>query len=124
MRTIDARIPCGPRDDIDLLALDRANQLTIIDVEITGGDGLLLRGVSHVDWVMRHVALVQRMYQGWMIDGSRQPRLVLIAPQFSQLLRSAVRQITRPDVTCFRYHGVVLFGGTGIFFEPVGGESE
>jgi len=124
MRAIDARIPCCPGDDIDLLALDRANRLTIIDVEITLGDGLLLRGVSHVDWVVRHVAIVQRMYQGWTIDGSRQPRLILVAPQFSPFLRSAVRQITGPDVMCYRYHGVELSGGTGIFFEPVGGESE
>jgi hypothetical protein len=124
MRAIDVRVPCCPRDEIDLLALDRANQLTIIDVEITLGDGLLLRGVSHVDWVVRNVGMLQRMYQGWTIDGSRQPRLILVAPQFSPFLRSAVRQITRPDVMCYRYHGVQLSGGTGIFFEPVGGESE
>ena len=124
MRAIDARIPCCPYGEIDLLALDRANQLTIIDVDIALADGLLLRGVSHVDWVMRNVATVQRLYQRWMIDGSRQPRLVLVAARFSGLLRSAVRQITRPDITCFRYHGVELSAGTGILFEPVGGERE
>jgi hypothetical protein len=125
MRVIDARIPCGgPRDDMDLLALDRANQLTIIDVEIAPGDGLLIRGLSHLDWVVRNVAIVQRMYQGLTIDGSRQPRIILVAPRFSPLLRNAVRQITGPAVMCYRYHGVELSSGTGIFFEPVGGERE
>ena len=124
MRAIDVRIPCCPYGEIDLLALDRTNQLTIIDVDIALADGLLLRGVSQIDWVMRNVANVQRTYQGWMIDGSRQPRLVLVAPRFSPFLRSAVRQITTPDITCFRYHGVELSGGTGILFEPVGGDSE
>jgi hypothetical protein len=124
MRTVDTRIPCGPRDEIDLFALDRTNQLTIVDVEIAPGDGLLLRGVGHVDWVNRHRPLVQRLYPDWMIDASRPPRLVLVAPQFSPLLRNAVRQITRPDIACFRYHGVALSGGTGILFEPVARERE
>jgi hypothetical protein len=124
MRVIDARIPCWPRDEIDLLALDRTNQLTIIDVETTPGDGLLLRGLSHIDWVMRNLGIVQRLYRGLTIDGSRQPRLILVAPQFSPFLRSALRQITRPDVMCYRYHGVELSSGTGILFEPAGGESE
>ncbi len=34
------------------------------------------------------------------------------------------KALSRPDVTCFRYHGVELSGRTGIFFEPVGGEGE
>jgi hypothetical protein len=124
MQVIDARIPCSPCGEIDLLAVDRANQLTIIDVETTCGDGLLLSGVSHVDWVVRNVANMRRMYQGCRIDFSRQPRLFLIAPRFSPFLRSAIRQITRPDITCLKYHGVEVSDGTGIFFEHVGGDGE
>jgi hypothetical protein len=73
---------------------------------------------------VRNAANVRRMYPGWRIDFSRQPRLFLIASRFSPCLRSAVRQITRPDITCLRYHGVEVSDGTGIFFEPVGGEGE
>ena len=124
MRVIDAGISCSPCGEIDLLALDRADQLTIIDVETTRGDELLLSGISHVDWVVRNVPNMRRMYQGWRIDFSRQPRLFLIARRFSPLLKSAVRQITRPDITCFKYHGVEVSDGTGIFFEHVGGEGE
>ena len=124
VRAIGAGVTSHPYGEIDLLALDRADQLTIIDVETTRGDELLLRGVSHVDWVVRNVANMRRMYQGWRIDFSRQPRLFLVAPRFSPCLRSVVRQITRPDITCLRYHGVEISDGTGIFFEHVGGEGE
>ena len=124
LRVIDARVACSPCGEIDLLALDRADQLTIIDVETTRGDELLLRGVSHVDWVVRNVANMRRMYPGCRIDFPRQPRLFLIASRFSPCLRSAVRLITRPDIRCLRYHGVEISDGTGIFFEHVGGEGE
>jgi hypothetical protein len=120
VRAIDACIPCCPSDEIDILAVDGANQLTIIDVETTLGDGLLLRGVSHIDWVVHNLANVRRRYLEWAIDISQGPRLILIAPGFSPLMRSAVRQIARSTITCFRYHSVKLSTGAGVFFEQVG----
>ena len=119
LRVIDSGIPCHPCGEIDLLAVDRLYRLTIIDVETTLGEWLLLRGVSHVDWIARNLANVRRMYPELRIDFSRPPRLLLVAPRFSPLLRSAVRQISHPEVTCVRYHGVELPAGSGILFEPV-----
>ena len=124
MRAIGAGVSCSPYGEVDLLALDRAHQLTLIDVETRLGDGLLLRGVSHVDWVRRNLSNVQRMYPEWRIDAARPPRLFLIAPGFSPCLRSAIRQIIGPDITCFRYHDVAISGGTGILVERLGREDE
>src|SRR5262249_8910276 len=54
MTTIDADIPCPPYDEIDLLAVDRLSQLTIIDFETMVSDELLLRGLCHFDWLIRN----------------------------------------------------------------------
>jgi hypothetical protein len=124
MRVIDACIPCDPCGEIDLLAVDRVHRLTIIDLETTLGEWLLLRGISHVDWVARNLPNLRRMYPELRIEFSRPPRLLLIAPRFSPFLRSAVRQITQPEITCVRYHGLELSGGPGIFFEPISCEVE
>jgi Holliday junction resolvase-like predicted endonuclease len=123
LRVIDARFPCHPYGEIDLLAVDRANVLTIIDVDTVLGDGLLLRGTSHVDWIVRNLAHVRRMYQASSIDFSRQPRLVFVAPKFS-FLQGAVRQIAGLDIRCFKYQAVELSGGTGILFERLRSEDE
>ena len=117
MRALEAAVSCSPYGEIDLMALDRFNQLTVIDVDTTEGDSLLLRGISHVDWVTRNLATLQRIFRNWAIDSSRQPRLILVAPRFSPFLRSAVRQLTGPNVACFKYHTVATFGGTGILIE-------
>jgi hypothetical protein len=123
LRVIDARLPCEPCGEIDLLALDHANVVTIIDVDTVAGDALPIRGVSHVDWVVRNMAHVRRMHPGSTIDIARQPRLLVVAPGFPPFLLNAIRQISQPDIRCFKYHAVELAGGTGILFERVSGES-
>jgi hypothetical protein len=119
LRTIDACIPCRPDGEIDLLAVDMANRLVVIDVEIAPSDDLLVRGVADVDWLVRHPPLLRHIYSAWAIDFSREPRLLFVAPGFSSLFISAVRSLAGPDITCFRYRSVKISTGTGIFFEQV-----
>src|SRR5262249_7137350 len=122
LRAIDANIPCDPCGEIDVLAVDRTNHLTIIDFDTTGNDGLLLRGLGHVDWVVRNLRNVQRMYRDQAIDVSLQPRLFLLAPQFSPSVRCVARQISRLPIHWIRYLTVDAAGGPAILFEPVAAE--
>ena len=112
-------IVCSPYGEIDLLAVDHTNRLTVIDLQTMLDDGLVARGLSHVDWSIRNLSTVQRLYPDWIIDASRQPRLVLVAPRFSLALRSGIRQITAPAISCFRYCEVELGGEAGILVERV-----
>jgi hypothetical protein len=122
LRGIDAEIPCAPSDSIDLLAIDRANQLTIIDFDTTSSDELLIRGLGHFDWVVQNVPNVRRMFRGQAINFSRQPRLFLVAPQFSSRVRRVARQITCLQIDWVRYHFVETPGRPGIFFERLPAE--
>jgi hypothetical protein len=122
LRAIDASVPCHPCGEIDLLAVSRGSQLTVIDVETTVNDALALRGLAHVHWILRHLPNVRRMYREHGINFSLQPRLVLVAPQFSPLLRSVARSLTGPHAQWLRYHTVESAGGPGILFEPVVGD--
>jgi hypothetical protein len=117
MQTLGSDVPCNPYGEIDLLALDRFNRLTVVEVETSPGDLMLLRGMSHVNWVWQNVLNMQRMYPAVTIDTSEYPELVLVAPGFSPVLRSAVQHMSSPTVTCLRYHAVAIASGTGILFE-------
>jgi len=122
LKPIDANIPCHPCGEIDLLATSRSSQLTIIDADTTANDSLLLRGMGHFDWVVRNMPNLRRMYREHAVNFSLQPRLVLLAPQFSVLVQSAARQITSPQIQWIRYHAVDAAGGPGILFESVAAE--
>ncbi len=122
LRTIGVRVPCHPCGEIDVLAVDRTGKLTIIDFETTVNDGLLLRGLGHVDWVGRNASGVQRMCPAPGIDFALSPRLIFLAPQFSPQVRRAMRQLSRPQIQWVRYHTVEVPAGIGILFELVTGE--
>ena len=121
MKTIDANIPCETSGNIELLALDCTNQLTIIDLDDSSNDGLLLRGIGHFDWIVRNIPTIRRMYQGQVINFSLQPRLFLVAPEFSPLSRCVTRHIRSLQIDCLKYHTVALPGGAGIFLEHIFG---
>jgi hypothetical protein len=122
LRGIDAEISCAPYGEIDLLAIDRANQLTIIDFETTSSDELLMRGLGHFDWVVRNLLNLRRMFRGQAINFSLEPRLFLLAPQFSSRVSCVARQLPRPRIDWVRYHFVETPGRPGIFFEPLARE--
>jgi hypothetical protein len=124
LRMFAAAVPCRPHGDIDLLGLDCFDRLTVVEVDTSLGESSLVRGISHVDWVSRNVATLQRMYSRATIDGSLQPRLVLVVQRLSPMLRSAVRQLASSRVACVRYHTVAMPNGTGILLEPIRDEDD
>ncbi|MGH9255342.1 MAG: hypothetical protein ACRD3C_12330 [Vicinamibacterales bacterium] len=118
LRGIDAGVPCHACGEIDLVAVDRAGRLTIIDFDTTANDGLLLRGMSHFQWIMDNLPTLRRMYPAQQIDWPARPRLFLVAPQFSPLLRRVARLIAWPHIDWVRYRVAEdASGGTAIFFE-------
>ena len=119
MKVIDANLPCETPGDIELLALDSANQLAVIEVDDKPNDCLFFRGMAHLDWVVANITLLRRLYQGQPINFSLQPRLFLLAPDFSPLFRSAMRQMRALQIQCVRYHAVDLAGSAGIFCERI-----
>jgi hypothetical protein len=118
---LDSALPCPPCGEIDLLGVSRAQQLTIIDFDTAGGEGLLVRGLGHHDWVALNLPILRRLYPGRAIDFTLPPALMLIAPQFSPLLRGAARQVTRPVIKWVRYYALESPTGLGVFFERLDG---
>jgi len=117
MKWMDSDIPCDVPGNIELLALDTANNLAIIEVDDNPNDGFLLRGIGHFDWVARYAPIVRQMHQGQVINLALQPRLFLVAPDFTPAFRCALRHITSIQIQCMKYHCIALPGGTGVFFE-------
>jgi hypothetical protein len=119
MHAIDRDIPCDPFGPIDILALDSLDQLVIIDIATELQDSLLLRGIAQFDWFERNTSILRRMYQGRVVNFSARPRLFLVAPAFSQLLKRAAEQSTCSPVVCFSFRTVALPGGVGVLFEKI-----
>ena len=120
LRVLDMAVACYPVGEIDLLAIDRSNQLVIIDFDTASSETLLLRGMAHYNWVVHNLANFERMYAQEGVNLMAEPRLFLLAPKFSPLLTNAARHLTQPRIQWMRYHVVdALPGVFGILFERV-----
>jgi len=117
LRAIDTNIPCDPFGFIDLAAVDSQDRLCVINFDVVQTDELLLRGIAHFDWIVRNTPIVRRMYQGRVINFSAQPRLFLVAPSFSPVLKCVAQRSTSPIVDCFAFRTVTMPGDIGILFE-------
>jgi hypothetical protein len=123
LQCIDSEVSCGPCGEIDLLAVDRASRLTIVDFDTCPTDELLVRGLGHVDWVAGNAPNLRRMFRGVAINFSLPPRLFLLAPQFSARVRCAARQITGLQISWIRYQVVETPDRAGILFEPLAADA-
>jgi hypothetical protein len=93
LRAIDRVVPLDPACTIDLLAVDVLKQLVVIALEASPDDGMLLRAISQYDWIVGHVPILRKLYQGQEINFSSPPRVFLVAPEFSPQLTCAAYRI-------------------------------
>ena len=114
---IDEGIPVHECGLIDLLAADLTGRLAVIDIDGFPNDTLLMRGISHCNWLVSNIPILRRMYRGFPIDYASNPRLFLVAPDFSMLHRSVTTWTSNPLIRCFRFRAVALGGGAGILIE-------
>jgi hypothetical protein len=119
LRVIDIFVSCHPHSDIDLLALDSSNGLTVVDIETSLNDALVLRGLGHCDWLQNNIRNIRRMYPGETIALPPPPTLFLAAPRFSSMAMSAARQLPQSQIHWVRYQAFDTDAGNGIFFEPM-----
>ena len=112
LKAIDMNIPMDSGSPIDLVALDQFNKLCLIDIDLSGSDRLLLRGICHFDWFVRNVPIVRRMYNSRAIDFSAHPRIFFIAPKFSDMFRRTAQRIACTQINCYLWQ--VAAGSEGV----------
>lgn len=118
LRILDMFVQCHPHSDIDLLAVNRTNQLAAIDFETGLDDGIVLRALGHYDWIRHNVINIRRMYSSQALDGT-QPRLFVIAPKFSSLALHAAPPLAQLQIHWIRYQVFDTGSTTGISFETI-----
>ncbi|MBN2242288.1 MAG: hypothetical protein JW793_06320 [Acidobacteria bacterium] len=119
LRAIDTNVPMDCATAVDLVAVDRFNKLCLVDIDTSGGDALLLRGICHFDWFVRNVAIVGRMYRDRAVDFSAHPRLLLVAPKFSAMFRCAAQRIACTRIQCYLCRAAEGPGGTGVLLTRI-----
>lgn len=90
---------------LDILAVDSDGMLTILELKIKQDDEQLFQGVRYYDWIKSRIEWIRRSYEkeyDYIIDVSKDPWLILVAPSFSENLMKVTRYIDL-SVNLFTY---------------------
>lgn len=83
-------VPINGKSALDVLCHDENGQLVIMQLSVNDDDNVLLQGIQSLDYVEKFKSFLKATYNKHKIDDREKPRLILIAPSFSDALRNAV----------------------------------
>lgn len=117
LKFIDNQIAAG-RGPLDILAVDSGKSLAVIELKVSESDEMLMQAIDYYHWVFEHIDSIKRMYPTSGVDYRQAPRLILIAPSFSNaLLKRALYLKVQPEL--FTYKCLEAEGKRGLLFEAV-----
>lgn len=95
MRILGHQVPTNSGKRVDILAVDSDDGLVVIELKIVEDTYMLPQGLEYIDWVNENAERIKEMYndQKISVDVQQIPRLLLIAPSFSQTLRKAAKYV-------------------------------
>jgi hypothetical protein len=119
LRVVDPGKGRGTWGPMDLLAVDASGRPVIIDVTPRARDDLLVEGLSHLQWFGRYGHEMLPLPGDKAKDLFTQPRLILVAPDFSTCCRNAVTALHSLPVDLYRLRLLHSENEDGLLIEPV-----
>jgi hypothetical protein len=118
------------RGFLDVLFVDSKGALVAAELKITDDEGILTQALKYYDSVQRdkdrlasHFAKV-KIDSKPRIDPDREPRILLVAPNFSEEIKKAARHV-EPEITLLEYEYLKTRSGeVGLRCKPVAIEPE
>ena len=94
---------------LDVLLVDSGKSLVVAELKVVEDDEMLMQGLDYYDYVSTHIESFARLYKDHLIDPTREVRLFLVAPDFSQMLVNRCKWIDVPislfTFTCLKFEG-------------------
>jgi hypothetical protein len=86
-----------------VLLVDSGGALVVVELKVVVDDEMLMQALDYYDYVTRNVDGFARAYADKGINPRQEPRLLLIAPDFSPLLLNRLKWLTlRPELVSFQ----------------------
>jgi len=79
---------------VDLLCVDSGRVLTIIELKIYEEDLMIMQAIRYYDSIFQNINSIIKLYPDIEIDEKEDPRVILIAPTFSETLKKNVKYLS------------------------------
>jgi hypothetical protein len=116
---ICSNVPINDRTTLDVLCHDSNGQLVIIQLSVNEDDIMLLQGIQSLDYVDKFKSFLKATYNKHKIDDKERPRLILIAPSFSDALKRAVESMKGMRIDLYEWEYLKLGDHKGLRLQPI-----
>ena len=122
LKVLDHQVPAG-NERIDVICVDGGGTLCVLELKVTEDDMMILQALGYYDWVVSNLKDIairyKEKYPKTKIDGDKLPRVMLIAPSFSETMLKAAKYVD-PSPDFFEYSFLKTQSGErGLYCRPV-----
>jgi hypothetical protein len=119
LAVIANRVPINDKATLDILCRDNNGQLVVLQLSINEDDNMFLHGIQSLDYVDKFKSFLKATYKEQKIDDKEKPRLIMIAPSFSDAVRSAVEGMKGLRVDLYEWEYLKLGDQKGLRLQPI-----
>jgi len=119
LTVICSNVPIKEKATLDILCHDESGQLVILQLDVKEDDIMLLHGIQSIDYVDKFKSFLKATYNKHKIDDKEMPRLILIAPSFSDALRRAVEGMKGIRIDLYEWEYLKLGDHKGLHLQPI-----
>jgi hypothetical protein len=111
-----------PTDEgpLDLLCVDGEGRLAVVELKVDSEDTMLFQALKYYDWVYSNRDRVKEAFKDKKINTNLEPKIILIAPEFSETLIRSVKHVT-PVIDLYTYKMLECSecGRKGVHLSPI-----
>jgi hypothetical protein len=119
LTVICSNVPINEKASLDILCHDNNGQLVILQLDVKEDDIMLLHGIQSLDYVDKFKSFLKATYNKHKIDDKEKPRLILIAPSFSDAVRRAVEGMKGIRIDLYEWEYLKLGDHKGLRLQPI-----
>lgn len=112
-------VPINDKATLDVLCHDNNGQLVILQLSVCEDDVMLLHGIQSLDYVDKFKSFLKATYNKHNVDDKAKPRLVLIAPSFSDAVRHAVESMKGLHIDLYEWEYLRIGDNKGFYLQPL-----
>jgi len=119
LTVICSNVSLNDKTTLDILCHDSNGQLVILQLNVNEDDIMLLHGIQSLDYVDKFKSFLKATYNKHKIDDREKPRLILVAPSFSDALRRAVEGMKGMRIDLYEWEYLRLGDHKGLRLQPI-----
>jgi hypothetical protein len=119
LTVICSNVSINDKTTLDILCHDSNGQLVVVQLSVSEDDFMLFHGMQSLDYVNRFKTFLKATYNKHKVDDKEQPRLILIAPSFSDALRHTVESMKSIRIDLFEWEYLKLGDHKGLRLQPI-----